>query len=168
VSISFRHWLQVSIVSLKKGGLQVRSHAWDDGVGGRDLDELIFRHFCEEFKQKFRIDIASNKKASFKLRVAVEKVNNCSRPFTACLALASHSMTCILPHYLFLFCLELVVRVPSFIFECSVPACDSCSVRLVFIDRCVLPQLKKMLSANAEAPIGIECIMEDTDVRVRP
>ena len=25
--------------------------------------------------------------------------------------------------------------------------------------------MKKMLSANAEAPINVECIMEDTDVR---
>jgi molecular chaperone DnaK (HSP70) len=28
-------------------------------------------------------------------------------------------------------------------------------------------QVKKMLSANAEAPINVECIMDDTDVRVR-
>ena len=27
-------------------------------------------------------------------------------------------------------------------------------------------QMKKMLSANAEAPYNIECIMEDVDVKV--
>ncbi len=33
---------------------------------------------------------------------------------------------------------------------------------------CVLcAQLKKILSANAEAPLNIECIMDDKDVRVR-
>lgn len=89
---------QVSIVSLLKGGLQVRCHTWDSNLGGRDLDELLFNHFAAEFKAKHKIDIPSNKKASFKLRTQVEKV-------------------------------------------------------------------KKMLSANAEAPLNIECIMEDVDVR---
>lgn len=32
--------------------------------------------------------------------------------------------------------------------------------------RVACEKAKKMLSANAEAPINIECIMEDTDVRV--
>lgn len=65
---------QVSIISLKKGGMQIRSHAWDQNLGGRDVDETLFDHFCAEFKAKNKIDIASNKKASFKLRVAIEKV----------------------------------------------------------------------------------------------
>jgi len=89
---------QVSVVSLKKTGLTVRSHAWDSNLGGRDLDELLFQHFCAEFKAKNKIDIAANKKASFKLRTALEKV-------------------------------------------------------------------KKILSANAEAALNVECIMEDSDVR---
>mmetsp|Transcript_37740 Transcript_37740/g.84112 ORF Transcript_37740/g.84112 Transcript_37740/m.84112 type:complete len:814 (+) Transcript_37740:104-2545(+) len=89
---------QVSIVALRKNGLQIKAHAWDRNLGGRDFDEVLFDHFCAEFKEKNKIDIRSNKKASFKLRQAVEK-------------------------------------------------------------------LKKTLSANPEAPINIECIMEDTDVR---
>lgn len=89
---------QVSIALLKKSGLVIRSHAWDRNLGGRDIDEVLFDHFCEEFKQKNKIDIRANKKASFKLRVGIEK-------------------------------------------------------------------LKKILSANAEAPLNIECIMEDADVR---
>ncbi len=31
---------------------------------------------------------------------------------------------------------------------------------------CGAVQVKKMLSANAEAPLSIECIMDDKDVRV--
>jgi hypothetical protein len=31
---------------------------------------------------------------------------------------------------------------------------------------CSYVQMKKMLSANAEAPYNIECIMEDVDVKV--
>ena len=65
---------QVSIVSLKKSGMQVRSHAWDRNTGGRDFDEALFDHFCTEFKAKNKMDIATNKKAAFKLRSGVEKV----------------------------------------------------------------------------------------------
>lgn len=53
----------------------IKSHAWDRNLGGRDVDELLCDHFADEFKKKFKIDIKSNKKASFKLRVAVEKVS---------------------------------------------------------------------------------------------
>ncbi|KAF8072352.1 HSP70-14 [Scenedesmus sp. PABB004] len=89
---------QVSIVSFRKGGLSVRCHAWDRDLGGRDIDELLFDHFCKEFAAKFKIDVRSNAKASFKLRTQCER-------------------------------------------------------------------LKKVLSANAESPINIECLMDDVDVR---
>lgn len=45
----------MSVVSLKKTGLTVRSHAWDSNLGGRDLDELLFQHFCAEFKVGFTL-----------------------------------------------------------------------------------------------------------------
>ena len=61
-------------MSLKKSGMQIRSHAWDKNLGGRDFDEALYDHFCVEFQAKNKIDIRSNKKASFKLRTAVEKV----------------------------------------------------------------------------------------------
>ncbi|GFR48872.1 hypothetical protein Agub_g10723 [Astrephomene gubernaculifera] len=89
---------QVSVVSLKRNQLVVRSHAWDRNLGGRDFDEVLFDHFAAEFKAKKKLDIRDNKKGSFKLRTAVEKV-------------------------------------------------------------------KKMLSANSEAPLNVECIMEDEDLR---
>ncbi|GIL79849.1 hypothetical protein Vretimale_12448 [Volvox reticuliferus] len=89
---------QVSVVSLQRSKLVVRSHAWDRNLGGRDFDEVLFDHFAAEFKAKSKMDIRTNKKGSFKLRTAVEKV-------------------------------------------------------------------KKMLSANSEAPLNVECIMEDEDLR---
>ncbi|GLC40661.1 hypothetical protein PLESTB_000035600 [Pleodorina starrii] len=89
---------QVSVVSLLRNRLTVRSHAWDRNLGGRDFDEVLFDHFAAEFKAKTKMDIRQNKKGSFKLRMAVEKV-------------------------------------------------------------------KKMLSANSEAPLNVECIMEDEDLR---
>eukprot|EP00775_Hariotina_reticulata_P005686 gene5686-5924_t len=88
---------QVSVVSFKKGGLVVRCHAWDRDLGGRDIDELLYDHFCKEIMERFKLDVRSNAKASFKLRTQCER-------------------------------------------------------------------LKKVLSANAESPLNIECLMEDTDV----
>jgi hypothetical protein len=41
---------QVCVVSLKRGGLAVRCHAWDRDLGGRDIDELLFDHFCKEVR----------------------------------------------------------------------------------------------------------------------
>ena len=66
--------MQVCIVALKKGQLQVLSNAWDENVGGREIDELIFNHFADEFKERYKIDVRTNTKASFRLRAAAEKV----------------------------------------------------------------------------------------------
>lgn len=90
--------LQVSVVAFKKGQLKVLSHAWDRDLGGRDFDMVLFDHFCAEFKDKYKIDVKSNKKASFRLMLAIDK-------------------------------------------------------------------LKKVLSANPEAPISVECLMDDKDVK---
>ncbi|KAK9813890.1 hypothetical protein WJX73_003481 [Symbiochloris irregularis] len=90
--------LQVSVVAFKKGQLQVLSHAWDRNLGGRDFDEVLFEHFVKEFDAKHKLDIKSNARASFRLRVACEK-------------------------------------------------------------------MKKVLSANAEASISVESIVNDVDVR---
>jgi heat shock protein 4 len=65
---------QVSVVSFKKSGLQVKSHAWDRNLGGRDIDEAMFEHFAKEVLEKNKLDIKQYPKACFKLRVGVEKV----------------------------------------------------------------------------------------------
>ena len=36
-------YFQVSIVAFKRGGLDVRAHAWDRNLGGRDFDEALFQ-----------------------------------------------------------------------------------------------------------------------------
>ena len=66
--------LQVSVVSFKKSGLLVKSHAWDRNLGGRDIDEVMFEHFAKELKEKNKLDIKQYPKACFKLRTGVEKV----------------------------------------------------------------------------------------------
>ena len=65
---------QISVVSFKKGQLQVLSHGWDRDLGGRDFDEALFDYWCKEFDTKFKLDVRSSPRASFRLRLACEKV----------------------------------------------------------------------------------------------
>lgn len=62
------------MVSFKRGGLAVRCHAWDRNLGGRDIDELLYDHFCKEVQEKHRLDVRSNAKASFKLRTQCQRI----------------------------------------------------------------------------------------------
>ncbi|KAM0952256.1 putative Heat shock protein 70 family [Dioscorea sansibarensis] len=89
---------QVSIVAFDSGGLRVLSHAADRRLGGRDFDEILFKHFSKQFKDKYQIDVSSNAKASIRLKAECEKV-------------------------------------------------------------------KKVLSANAEASMSIDCLIDDKDVK---
>lgn len=90
--------LQVCIVAFKKGQLKILSHGFDESLGGRDFDGVLYDHFADEFKVSYKIDVRSNARASLRLRAACEK-------------------------------------------------------------------LKKVLSANPVAPLNIECLMEEKDVR---
>ncbi|XP_066371101.1 heat shock 70 kDa protein 16-like isoform X2 [Miscanthus floridulus] len=89
---------QVAVVSFDASGMKGLSHGFDADLGGRDFDEVLFVHFAEEFRDRYRIDVVGNVKASMRLRAACEKA-------------------------------------------------------------------KKVLSANAEAVVNIECLMEEKDVR---
>ncbi|XP_020080084.1 heat shock 70 kDa protein 16-like [Ananas comosus] len=89
---------QVSVVAFESGQMRVLSHACDANLGGRDFDEVLYNHFVEQFKEQYKIDVASSVRASIRLRMACEK-------------------------------------------------------------------LKKVLSANLEAPISIECLMDEKDVK---
>lgn len=88
--------LSVSVAAFSKGQLTIKATAYDHHLGGRDIDYALVRHFAEEFKTKYKIDVLSNPKASFRLQASAEK-------------------------------------------------------------------LKKILSANSEAPLSVESIMNDID-----
>lgn len=92
--------LSVAIVAFSKGRLDVISTAYDRNLGGRDIDYALLKHFAEEFKSKYKIDVLSNPKATFRLSAGCEK-------------------------------------------------------------------LKKILSANSEAPLSVESIMNDIDASSR-
>jgi heat shock protein 4 len=87
---------QVAIVAFSKGQLTVLGTAADRHFGGRDFDRALLNHFAEEFKGKYKIDVLSSPKATFRLATGCER-------------------------------------------------------------------LKKILSANAVAPLNVESIMEDID-----
>ncbi|KAJ0450280.1 putative Heat shock protein 70 family [Helianthus annuus] len=89
---------QVTVASFEQGKMNILSHSFDENLGGRDFDEVLFKHFAAQFNEKHKIDVYSNARASVRLRASCEKV-------------------------------------------------------------------KKVLSANAEAPLSIECLIGDTDVR---
>ncbi|KAL9998923.1 putative Heat shock protein 70 family [Helianthus debilis subsp. tardiflorus] len=89
---------QVTVAAFEQGKTKIMSHSFDQNLGGRDFDEVLFNHFAAQFNEKHKIDVYSNARASVRLRASCEKV-------------------------------------------------------------------KKVLSANAEAPLSIECLIGDTDVR---
>ena len=88
--------MSVAVVAFSKGQLTVKSTAYDRNLGGRDIDYALLEHFSKEFKSKYKIDVMSNPKATFRLSAGCEK-------------------------------------------------------------------LKKVLSANAEAPLNVESLMNDID-----
>lgn len=90
--------MQVTIAAFEQRGMKVLSHASDPNLGGRDFDEVLFKHFADKFKEQDNIDVYSNTRASIRLRASCE-------------------------------------------------------------------ELKKVLSANTEALLSIECLIEDKDVR---
>lgn len=65
---------QVSVVSFAKGQLTVLGTASDRHFGGRDMDLALLRHFAEEFKAKYKIDVMSSPKAIFRLAAGCERL----------------------------------------------------------------------------------------------
>lgn len=66
--------LSVAVVAFSKGQLTVKSTAYDRHLGGRDIDYALVRHFAAEFKDKYKIDVMSNPKATFRLAAGCEKM----------------------------------------------------------------------------------------------
>jgi heat shock 70kDa protein 4 len=118
-------------VAFKKGQLQVLAHGWDRNLGGRNFDDVLYDHFVKEFNAKYKLDVNSSPRASFRLRLACEKV---SLPEDSYVSTA--------------------VVTPR--------ACASGVSDLPAVVRASL-QLKKVLSANAEARITVESLGEDVD-----
>ncbi|ETS60751.1 hypothetical protein PaG_04658 [Moesziomyces aphidis] len=65
---------QVAVVSFSKGQLTVLGTAADRNFGGRDFDRALLQHFAEEFKGKYKIDVLSSPKATFRLAAGCERL----------------------------------------------------------------------------------------------
>jgi len=64
---------QVSIVSFIKGKLTVKGTAYNPNFGGRNLDLALVKYCAEEIKEKYKMDVLTNPKATFRLRTQCEK-----------------------------------------------------------------------------------------------
>lgn len=65
---------QVSVVAFNKGTLEVKGAAYNRHLGGRNLDKVLSDHFVNEFKDKYKIDVYSNAKATFRLAAGCERL----------------------------------------------------------------------------------------------
>jgi heat shock protein 1/8 len=64
--------LDVSLLNIESGILEVEAIAGDTHLGGEDFDNRLVNHFVQEFKRKFKKDISSNARAIRRLRSACE------------------------------------------------------------------------------------------------
>ncbi|XP_060789042.1 heat shock 70 kDa protein 4L isoform X1 [Neoarius graeffei] len=65
---------QVSIVSFNKGKLKVLATAFDPYLGGRNCDEVLVEYFCEEFKDRYKLNVKDNPRALLRLYQECEKL----------------------------------------------------------------------------------------------
>lgn len=64
--------LDVTIMEFGNGVFEVKSTSGDTQLGGTDMNENIFQHLADKFKEQSGIDIRSDKKASARLMDAAE------------------------------------------------------------------------------------------------
>ena len=63
----------VSLLNIDDGIFEVKATAGDTHLGGEDFDNILLKHFTDEFKRKYHHDLTDNKRASRRLRTACEK-----------------------------------------------------------------------------------------------
>lgn len=66
--------LSVAVVGFTKDKLEVKSHAFERHLGGRDFDWLLMEHFASEFQAKHKINPLQNPRSRLKLSTATEKL----------------------------------------------------------------------------------------------
>ncbi|XP_005083227.1 heat shock protein 105 kDa isoform X2 [Mesocricetus auratus] len=65
---------QVSACAFNKGKLKVLGTAFDPFLGGKNFDEKLVEHFCDEFKTKYKLDAKSKIRALLRLHQECEKL----------------------------------------------------------------------------------------------
>lgn len=54
--------------------LQVLATAFDPYLGGRNFDEMLVEYFCEDFKNRFKLNVKDNPRALLRLYQECEKL----------------------------------------------------------------------------------------------
>ncbi|KAK2828133.1 hypothetical protein Q5P01_019167 [Channa striata] len=65
---------QVSVCAFNKGKLKILATAFDSELGGKDFDDILVSHFCEEFSKKYKLDVKSKPRALVRLYQECEKL----------------------------------------------------------------------------------------------
>ncbi|KAM4620989.1 heat shock 70 kDa protein 4a isoform 1-T1 [Polymixia lowei] len=65
---------QVSACAFNKGKLKILATASEAELGGKDFDEVLVNHFCEEFGKKYKLDVRSKPRALVRLYQECEKL----------------------------------------------------------------------------------------------
>ncbi|CAK6957269.1 heat shock 70 kDa protein 4a [Scomber scombrus] len=65
---------QVSVCAFNKGKLKILASAYDAELGGKDFDDILVNHFCEEFGKKYKLDVKTKPRALVRLYQECEKL----------------------------------------------------------------------------------------------
>lgn len=65
--------LDVSLLAIDNGIIEVIATSGDTHLGGEDYDNRLMMHCAEEFKKKYKLDILSNPKSIRRTKIACEK-----------------------------------------------------------------------------------------------
>ncbi len=63
----------VSLLNIDDGIFEVKATSGDTHLGGEDFDNILVKHFSDEFKRKTKCDISENKRSLRRLRTACER-----------------------------------------------------------------------------------------------
>ena len=72
--------LDVSILNIEQGVIEVIATRGDTHLGGQDIDELIVKHCLQDFKTRFNIDLTTNARAKARLQ---NQVNHAKHQLSA-------------------------------------------------------------------------------------
>ncbi|EEC10412.1 heat shock protein 70 (HSP70)-4, putative [Ixodes scapularis] len=64
---------QVVLVAVDKDRLRILATTFD-GVGGRDFDMVLVRYFIQEFKKRYKLDVATSWRALMRLITECERL----------------------------------------------------------------------------------------------
>ncbi|XP_039181929.1 heat shock 70 kDa protein 4L isoform X1 [Crotalus tigris] len=65
---------QISVCAFNKGKLKVLATTFDPFLGGRNFDDALVDHFCEEFRIKYKLNVKDNGRALLRLYQECEKL----------------------------------------------------------------------------------------------